>query len=129
MQIAVLSGSPKGELSVTLQYVRLIQKKFPQHELKVINVSHDIQKIEKDEKLFGKIIDDIINADGVLWAFPLYFLLVPSQYKRFIELIRERAAQSAFKGKYTAVLSTSIHFYDHTANNYMRAICDDLDMR
>ena len=129
MKIAVLSGSPKGELSVTLQYVRFIQKKFPQHELKVINVSRDIQKIEKDEKLFAKIIDDVKNADGVLWIFPLYVLLVPSQYKRFIELIWERGAQEAFKDKYTAVLSTSIHFYDHTAHNYMRAICDDLDMR
>jgi multimeric flavodoxin WrbA len=129
MKITVLSGSPKGELSVTLQYVRLIQKKFPQHELKIIHVSHEIQKIEKDEKLFEKIINDIKNADGVLWAFPLYVYLVPSQYKRFIELIRERGAQSAFKDKYTAVLSTSIHFYDHAAHSYMRATCDDLDMR
>ena len=129
MRIAVLSGSPKGELSVTLQYVKFIQRKFPQHELKIIQVSHDIQKIEKDEKLFEKIVNDIKNADGVLWAFPLYVFLVPSQYKRFIELIWERGAQPAFKEKYTAVLSTSIHFYDHTAHNYMRAICDDLDMR
>ena len=129
MKIAVLSGSPKGGLSVTLQYVRLIQKKFPQHELKIIHVSHDIQKIEKDEKLFEKVIDDIRSSEGVLWAFPLYVFLVPSQYKRFIELIWERGAQSAFKDKYTAVLSTSVHFYDHTAHNYMRAICDDLDMK
>lgn len=26
-------------------------------------------------------------------------------------------------------MTTSIHFFDHTAHNYMRAICDDLDMR
>lgn len=129
MKIAVLSGSPKGDLSVTLQYVRFMQKKFPQHELKVHHVSHGINKLEKDEQAFAKVIQDIKASDGVFWAFPLYVFLVPSQYKRFIELIWERGAQSAFKDKYTAVMSTSIHFFDHTAHNYMRAICDDLDMK
>jgi len=129
MKITVLSGSPKGEMSVTLQYVKFIQRKFPQHELKIIHISHDIQKIEKDEKVFKRTIDDIEGSDGVLWAFPLYVLLVPSQYKRFIELIYERGAQAAFKNKYAAALTTSINFYDHTAHNYIHAICDDLDMK
>jgi multimeric flavodoxin WrbA len=53
----------------------------------------------------------------VLWAFPLYYLLVASQYKRFIELIFENNSTAAFKGKYAAVLTTSINFYDHTAHN------------
>ena len=34
-----------------------------------------------------------------------------------------------FHGKYAAVLSTSINFFDHTAHAYMRAVCDDLGMR
>lgn len=129
MKIAVLSGSPKGDLSVTLQYVKLIQKKFPQHEFKILHVSQNIHRIEKNEETFTKIIDDIESSDGILWAFPLYVFLVPSQYKKFIELIWERRAQAAFKDKYTAVITTSVHFYDHTAHNYMRAICDDLNMR
>jgi hypothetical protein len=58
-----------------------------------------------------------------------YYFLVSSQYKRFIELIWERKAEGFFKDKYTAVLSTSIHFFDHTAHNYMNAICDDLEMK
>jgi len=129
MKIIVLNGSPKGNISVTMQYVLFIQKKFPQHELKILNISQEIKKIERDEKAFQGIIDEVRSSDGVLWAFPLYFLLVPSQYKRFIELIWERGVEDAFKGKYTAALSTSIHFYDHTAHNYMNAICDDLDMK
>lgn len=43
IKIVVLSGSPKGELSVALQYVKLIQRKLPQHELSIFNISHDIQ--------------------------------------------------------------------------------------
>ena len=129
MKIVVLNGSPKGNLSVTLQYVLFIRKKFPQHELKVFNISQEIRKIETEQKAFQEIIDAVKSADGVLWAFPLYILLVHSNYKRFIELIWERGVESAFKGKYTAALSTSIHFFDHTAHNYINAICDDLDMR
>lgn len=129
MNIAVLNGSPKGFNSVTMQYVYFIKKKFPHHELRIFNVASQIKQIEKEDHAFQEIIDGVRNSDGVLWAFPLYYLLVPSQYKRFIELIWEREATTAFKGKYAAVLSTSIHFFDHTAHNYMNAICDDLDMR
>ena len=129
MKITVLNGSPKGHLSVTMQYVNFIQKKFPHHELKIFNIASTIKKIEKDEKTFHEIMDDVRSSEGVLWAFPLYYLLVSSQYKRFIELIWERGTADFFKNKYTAVLSTSIHFFDHTAHNYMNAICDDLDMK
>ena len=129
MKIVVLNGSPKGNMSVTLQYVLFLRKKFPQHELKVFNIAQEFRKIETEQKAFQEIIESVKSADGVLWAFPLYILLVHSNYKRFIELIRERGVESAFKGKYTAALSTSIHFFDHTAHNYINAICDDLDMR
>jgi multimeric flavodoxin WrbA len=129
MKIIVLNGSPKGDASVTLQYVHFMQKKFPQHELKIVNIASQIKRIEKDEKVFQEIMDEVRSSEGVLWAFPLYYLLVSSQYKRFIELLWEREAVDAFKNKYTAVLSTSIHFFDHTAHNYMNAICDDLDMK
>ena len=36
MKIAVLNGSPKGEISVTVQYIKFIQKKFPGHEFKLL---------------------------------------------------------------------------------------------
>ena len=129
MKITVLNGSPKGNLSVTMQYVNFIQRKFPHHELNILNIASQIKKIEKDEKAFQEVMEEVRFSEGVLWAFPLYYILVPSQYKRFIELIWERGAADIFKNKYTAVLSTSIHFFDHTAHNYMNAICDDLDMK
>ena len=128
MKIVVLNGSPKGDISVTMQYVQYLVKKFPQHEFKILNISQRIKVIEKRPEDFSKVIEDIQSADGVLWAFPLYILLVHAHYKRFIELVFERGAQAAFTGKYTAALSTSIHFFDHTAHNYIHAICDDLGM-
>ncbi len=128
MNIIVLNGSPKGDLSVTLQYVRYAAKKNPQHSFQYFPVAQNIRKLEKDEAAFNEIMDAIKKADAVLWAFPLYFLLVCSQYKRFIELIFERKQEAAFAGKYAASLSTSVHFFDHTAHNYIHAICDDLQM-
>lgn len=129
MKIIVLNGSPKGEESITLHYAKFIQKKYPNHEYEIENISQQIKQIEKNESVFNKIIEKIKQADAVLWTVPLYVYLVPAQYKRFIELIFERKAQDAFKDKYTAVITTSIHFYDHTAHNYMRAICEDLKMK
>ncbi|PKN19078.1 MAG: hypothetical protein CVU71_09875 [Deltaproteobacteria bacterium HGW-Deltaproteobacteria-6] len=129
MKIVVLNGSPKGELSVTLQYVRFAARKFPDHAFEIFHVAQTIGKLEKDEKALGDILEAVKKADAVLWSFPLYFLLVCSQYKRFIELIFEKKQEAAFAGKYTASLSTSVHFFDHTAHNYIHSICDDLGMK
>ncbi|QUI21046.1 NAD(P)H-dependent oxidoreductase [Vallitalea pronyensis] len=129
MKFIVLNGSPKGEKSLTLQYVKYLKKISKEHDFKVLHIASQINKIEKDEELFNGMIDDIKSCDGVLWAFPLYVFLVCSQYKRFIELIFERNVQEAFENKYAASLSTSIHFYDHTANNYIHAISEDLNMK
>jgi multimeric flavodoxin WrbA len=127
--IVVMGGSPKGETSVTMQYVKYIQKEFPQHEFRIFQVAQPIHVLEKNGAKFDEIISNVKSCDGVLWAFPLYVFLVCSQYKRFIELISVRHVKEAFQNKYAASLSTSIHFFDHTAHNYMHAICDDLDMK
>jgi multimeric flavodoxin WrbA len=129
MKIIVLNGSPKGELSVTMQYVAYLAKLYPQHEFNIHHIALRLKRLEKDSKAFADVIDQIRSSDAVLWGFSLYILHVHANYKRFIELVFERNAQEAFKGKYTAALSTSIHFFDHTAHNYIHAICDDLEMR
>lgn len=128
MKITILAGSPKGDLSVTMQYVNYIIKKFPQHEYTTFHVAQQIKKIEKDQRAFSEIIDSVRKSDAVLWAFPLYYLLVHAGMKRFIELIFERKATRVFGDKYAASLSTSIHFFDQTAHSYIRAISEDLGM-
>ncbi|MFC2152247.1 NAD(P)H-dependent oxidoreductase [Bacteroidota bacterium] len=128
MKIVVLNGSPKGDYSITLQYVNYLQRKYAEHDFQTINISQKIKKIEKNQEYFNEIINNIKNSDAIIWSFGLWVLAVPAQYMRFIELITERNAEYAFRNKYTSAISTSIQFYDHTAHNYMRAVCEDLEM-
>jgi len=129
VKITVLNGSPKGEIGVTLQYVKYIQKKHPDCEFAVFHIGREIKNIERKPERFARIVEEVADSDGVLWCTPVYLLLVPSQLKRFIELIFERGAEDAFKDKYGTTITTSAHFYDHTAHNYIQAVCEDLEMR
>ncbi len=129
MEILVLNGSPKGDNSVTMQYVAFLAKKNPAAKYTIVNIAQLGQQLERDSAAFAAVIGQVRRADAVLWAFPLYYLLVHGNYKRFIELVAERGAQDAFRGKYAASLSTSIRFFDHTAHIYINAIADDWGMR
>ncbi|MBN2059031.1 MAG: NAD(P)H-dependent oxidoreductase [Deltaproteobacteria bacterium] len=126
MKISVINGSPKGGHSITLQHIHYSTKKNPGHDVEIINVASRIRKIEKDKSLFNEIIEKMAQADAIIWSFPVYYALIPSQMKRFIELIFERCALDLFKGKYTTSLTTSINFFDHTAHNYMQGVCEEL---
>ena len=129
MKIMLLNGSPKGMESVTMQYVRYIQQELPMHEWKIVNIAVMTGAYEKDAAKLTELCDEIAACDGVVWAFPLYHLLVHSQYKRFIELVEERNLTTRFKDKPSASLSTSIHFFDNLAHQYIRAISEDWGMR
>jgi multimeric flavodoxin WrbA len=129
MKIVVLNGSPKGDSSVTIHSVKYLQKKYPDHDFDIIHIAKRIKGIERRRETFDEIIAEISAADGVLWAFSLYVLMVPARLKRFVELIYEWGAEAAFAGKYSAAISTSVHFNDHIAHRYIQGICSDLDMK
>ena len=128
MKVVVLNGSPKGDVSVTMQYIAYVKKKFPGNTYEILNVAAEIKKTEADAARKDALIGSIKSADLVIWAFPLYFLLVSSQYKRFIELIFGMKEKEVFSGKYAISISTSINFFDQTAHAYIRGISDDLGM-
>lgn len=128
MNIVVLNGSPKGETSVTMQYVKYLQKVNTEHTFLYRHVAHEIRKLERNTEALQNVIDNVRGADVVLWAFPLYVCVVHADFMRFIELITEHGHAGAFAGKPAAALSTSIHFFDNTAHAYLHAICDDLGM-
>jgi multimeric flavodoxin WrbA len=111
-----------------MQYIKYLQPRLPQAEFVILNVANKISALENNPQQFNETIESIKASDGIVWGFPLYYLLVSSQLKRFIELIYERNCSSAFQGKPTAAISTSIHFCDNYALNYIREVSEDLGM-
>ncbi len=128
MKICVLNGSPKGMESVTMQYVRFLELANPGHTFTTENIGQRIAAIEANEEEYKKVIASIDAADAILFATPVYFMLVPAQLKRFIELLFSHNARPSFFNKFAASITTSIHFFDHTANEYLHAIAEDLGM-
>jgi multimeric flavodoxin WrbA len=128
MKFVVLNGSPRETSSFTFQYLRYIETNFPLHDYVVHHIGRKIKKIETNQDYFDSILEDIKGADGVIWLYPVYIQLIPSQFKRFIELVFERKKQSSFKGKNATSISTSGKFYDHLAHYYIQAISEDFGM-
>ncbi len=124
MKILVLNGSPKGAYSITLQTILYLQKKFPKCEFEMLHVGQTIKKLEKD---FTTAADAIESADALLFSYPVYTFIAPSQLHRFIELMKEK--QVNVEGKYASQLSTSKHFYDVTAHRYVMENCQDMGMK
>lgn len=124
MKIAVINGSPKGKYSVTLQTVRYLEKKFPEHEFAVLNAGQQIKALEKD---FSKAKELLESSDAVLFSYPVYTFLAPAQLHRFIELAKANGVD--VKNKYATQISTSKHFYDITAHKYIEENSLDLGMR
>ncbi|WP_010250871.1 NAD(P)H-dependent oxidoreductase [Acetivibrio cellulolyticus] len=124
MNIVVLSGSPKGKYSITLQTVLYIQKRFPEDCFEIIYVGQQIKQFERDMKL---TIEKMLAADLILFCYPVYTFIVPYQLHRFIELIKEY--QVDLSGKFAAQISTSKHFYDMTAHKFIEQNCSDLNMK
>lgn len=129
MKITVLNGSPKGDISVTMQYINYMKNNFAGGaSYHIFDISKDIRKIEKNKNHLNEIVSHVGSSDAVIWAFPVYVFLVPAQMKRFIELIFENGLSNRFSGKYATAVTTSVHFFDTTAHDYIAAVSEDLGM-
>ncbi len=124
MNILVLNGSPKGKYSVTLQTTRYLEALNPDHSFEVLNVGQTVKSLEKD---FSKAREMIEQADVLLFSYPVYTFIAPSQLHRFIELLKQEGMDLG--EKYATQISTSKHFYDVTAHRYIEDNCYDLGMK
>lgn len=124
MNILVLSGSPKGKYSITLQTVLYLEKKYPEHTWNILHVGQRIKALEKD---FSPAKEALEQADLILFIYPVYTFIAPCQLHRFIELMKEH--QVPVGGKFTSQITTSKHFYDVTAHRYVQDNCQDMQMK
>ena len=124
MRILVINGSPKGNHSITLQTVNYIIRKYPEHTFDVLNAGATIKAIERD---FSKSAELLSMADAIIFSYPVYTFIAPSQLHRFIELMKESGVD--LTDKYATEISTSKHFYDVTAHKYIEENCYDMGMK
>ena len=124
MKILVLSGSPKGEESITLQTVLYLEKMHPEHSFTFLHAGKRIRRLEAD---FSEATKALNEAELVLFVYPVYTFLAPAQLHRFIELMKESGAD--LSGKFATQISTSLHFYDVTAHRFIEDNCADLGLR
>ena len=122
MRILVINGSPKGEYSVTLQTVRYLEKRYPQHEFEILHAGQRIKSLEKD---FEIVHESIRRADLLVFAYPVYTFIAPSQMHRFMELL----SITECHGKFATQITTSKHFYDVTAHRYIEDNCRERGMK
>ena len=124
MNILVINGSPKGEYSITLQTVLYLEKCFPEHTFQVLHAGQRIKALQKD---FSAVVKDLEEADLILFSYPVYTFIAPSQLHLFIELTK--ASGVDLSGKFVTQITTSKHFYDVTAHRYIQDNCQDMGMK
>ena len=123
MNICVINGSPKGKYSITLQTAYYLEKKFTKHNYYFLNAGQKIKLYEKD---MSEALSAMSKADLLIFTYPVYTFLVPSQLHRFVELMKDSGMD--FSGKYATQISTSKHFYDMTAHRFMEDNLHDMGM-
>ncbi|MCH5259660.1 MAG: NAD(P)H-dependent oxidoreductase [Lachnospiraceae bacterium] len=124
MNILVINGSPKGKYSITLQTVLYLEKCFPEHTFQVLHAGQRIKALQKD---FAEVVKDLEEADLILFSYPVYTFIAPSQLHLFIELAK--ASGVDLSGKFVTQITTSKHFYDVTAHRYIQDNCQDMGMK
>ena len=123
MNILVVNGSPKGKNSITLHTCLFLEKKFPLHRFSYLDAGQRIKALEKD---FSPALEAINQAELIVFCYPVYTFLVPSQLHRFIELMKESGLD--LSGKVATQITTSKHFYDVTAHRFVEDNCADLGL-
>ena len=124
MKICVLNGSPRGQYSTTLQTGLYLQKRYPRHEFAFVEVGSRINSLEKD---ISPALTAMQSADLIIFSYPVYTFLAPSQLHRFIAALK--AGKADLRGKWATQITTSKHFYDVTAHRYIEDNCRDLGLR
>ena len=123
MKILIINGSPKGKNSITLHTCLYLEKMFPGQEFHYLEVGSRIKVLERD---FSPALEAVKEAELIVFSYPVYTFLVPSQLHRFIELLK--AAAVDLRGKAATQVTTSKHFYDVTAHRFIEENCTDMGL-
>ena len=127
MNILIVNGSPSGKNSITLYTALYLEKLFPGHSFSYLHAAQTIHALQKD---FTPAVEALNKADLILFVYPVYTFIAPSQVHSFVRMMKESIEKGILdvKGKTASQITTSKHFYDITAHNYIRDNCFDMEM-
>lgn len=121
MNILVLNGSPKGNNSITIQTVNYLAASFPKDHFEILPVAAKIKYYTSNLSI---LIEKMKSADCILFSYPVYTFMAPAQLHSLIEALKKSGV--SFKGKFATQITTSKHFYDVTAHQYIEDNCKDM---
>lgn len=124
MNILILNASPKGKNSTIVHTALYLEALHPEHQFTFLPVGQRIKSYEKD---FTPVRTALLQADLVIFCYPVYTFIAPYQLHRLMELIKADGVD--LSGKFASQITTSKHFYDVTAHRYVEENCFDLGMR
>ena len=81
MKFLVLNRSPKGKYSITLQTVRYLKRKYPEHEFAVLHAGQRIKALEKDFTEAKELLD---TCDAVIFAYPVWASSITPPIRSFV---------------------------------------------
>ena len=90
-----------------------------------MNAGSQIKSLEKD---FSYARQKILESDLILFSYPVYTFETPYQLHRFVELIYAEFKNGELEGKFASQITTSKHFYDVTAHQFIKDISKDLKL-
>ena len=82
--VLIINGSPKGENSITMQYVRFIAKHLPRYRFETVHVAKNIAELQKDTAAFETVMAQAKKVDAILFGFGVWVLGVSCQLMSFL---------------------------------------------
>lgn len=126
MKITVLNGSPKGTLSVSYHHMLFLEKHFKEATFEYAHIGKRIKTYEG--LILDQLVEQMIDSDLIIWLYPVYTFTVPYQMMTFINRLMKHPNKHMLEGKKVTQFSTSKHFYDITAYNYVKEVSISLNM-
>jgi multimeric flavodoxin WrbA len=126
--VVIINASPKGEYSLSLQYARYMVLHEPAISSSIIHVGEQLTDMQYDKTWLDESIRLLEACDAVIFASPVYTMLVPWQLIRFFDLLAQEKREAVLSDKYATCVMSCFHYYDHLAHQYLSGTCEDLGM-
>ena len=120
-KILIINGSPKNNYSITLQTSLFLQKKFPDCKFEIQPVAKLNNQLDLNPE---EVYEKIKTFDIIIFSYPVYTFIAPYQLHLFFEKLKKHNFN--FDGKVATQITTSKHFYDITAHQFIKENSLDL---